>query len=150
MAEDHQHTTQVVTLAVAGMACLIMGLVMLLHGMGLITAAWFHPNPLTPHWVLIMLGAMLLVGTVLIFNQLVRLPHNMVTLSGYSFFAGSLVMANWLVLFSVGGQCGVSAFGLTLFSPAMLCRLVMEGVVLVFDLLLVLLAFSAWRKSKPD
>ncbi len=121
------------------------GLIMTLHGLGLISAAWANPNPRTPQWVFALLGIMLLPGAWLTYTVNRPASPQARNWAGYAFLALSLIAMHWLVFFSQGGNCrsglgsvGISGIGTGL--AEIMCRGTIAIAVVSLDLILLAVA----------
>lgn len=144
-------TTQPGRLNLALMAAFfaVLGTLLILHGMGFWDASWFNPNPQTPAWVFTAIGAFVLLGSLLVVNQLVPLRPQVVNAAGWSAIAVAMVIANWLVFFAQGASCGVASGGLAFEGLGFLCRGLAGLILLFFDLVLLAVALPwAWGKIK--
>lgn len=136
------------TLAAVAAVLLGIGLVMLLHGLGLHGAGWLNPNPDTPQWVFAVIGAVLVLAALLTAGQMTRLPARLINTAGYAILGLSWLVTHWLVFFSVGGSCKAGAGGLLFSLPGLACRAGMGVVVIFFDLLLLLVLYATLRPGR--
>ncbi len=127
----------------------VLGTLLILHGMGVVDASWFNPNPQTPDWVFTAVGAFVLLGGLLLVNQLVPLRPQVVNAAGWSAIAVAMVIANWLVFFAQGANCGVASGGLAFEGVGLLCRGLAGLVLVFFDVVLLAVALPwVWGKIK--
>jgi hypothetical protein len=147
MADDKPPSRLALVLTAALFA--VLGILMILHGAGVVDASWFNPNPHTPGWVFSAVGAFLLLGGLLLVNQLVPLRPQTVNAAGWSAIAIGMVIANWLVFFAEGASCGVASGGLAFGGLGLLCRGLAGLVLLFFDVVLLAVALPwAWGKIR--
>ena len=136
-------------LIAAALAMLVMGTLMLLHGLGLFDAHWLNPNPLTPAWVFATLGTVLIIGATLTAGNVLPLPRTVTQAAGYSLLALSLLVAHWLIFFAEGGSCSLSIAGFGSTVSGLLCRGIMGLALLAFDLVLILTLLGKPRHPQP-
>ena len=126
-----------------------LGLLMFLHGIGVFSAEWLRPNPLTPHWVFSFIGVMLVLGGVLAAMRSVSSNSKFVNMVGWSFMILALIMGHWLVFFAEGASCQIESGGLFLNVGRYVC-IGVAGIVLgLFDLILLATVIaSIFRKLR--
>ncbi len=138
------------TMVLVAVGLVITGLFLFLNGLGLVNADWLRPNPLTPHWVLSIIGALIFLSGILAAGKVVPLPVRSVNVIGYSVIALAMIVAHWLVFFSVGGSCELVAGEIFFVLNILICRGLAGVILAVFDLVFVVLAItSIWRNRKP-
>ena len=124
------------------------GLIMALHGLGVISAQWLNPNPHTPSWVFTIIGIVLLLGAWLTVISNRAVPGWLRNGPGIAVSILALVMMHWLVFFSVGGSCGAETGSLAVNLPSLACRGIMGAAVTVLDLILLAVAFATLRSRR--
>jgi hypothetical protein len=136
------------TLVLIALLLAAAGLFTMLHGLGLVSAAWLRPNPATPAWVFTVIGLFLVLGAMLAGAPVVKMPNRAVQVAGYAAIAAAMVMANWLVFSAEGTSCGIGGAGLLQETGGLLCRGVAGFVVLLFDGLLAVAVLPVlWRRK---
>lgn len=127
----------------------ITGLFMFLHGLGIVNASWFRPNPLTPKWIFCAIGAVIFLSGILAATQVVKIPARSVNIIGYSAIALAMIVAHWLVFFSEGAKCASGINNIFFSINNMIC-LGLAGVTLaVFDFIFVFIAATTiFQKRK--
>jgi hypothetical protein len=123
----------------------VIGIYMLMHGAGLVSAAWLNPNPYLPPWVFAVIGVIMLFASWLMLGQTHVLPRKTLNAAGYGILSLSLLMMHWLVFFSEGGSCSAETGGMALNLPALFCRGIMGLAVIVLDLILIAVLFATLR-----
>lgn len=125
----------------------LLGLVMLMHGLGLQEASWFNPNPDVPRWVFALIGLLLLIAMPLLLNQVWRVSGRLGNLAGYSFFGLAWIIAHWMVFFAEGGSCSLDLASAAIGAPLALCTYIMGAVLLLADAIVLLLLLRGKRRS---
>lgn len=133
------------TIWMLAIAFAVIGIYMLMHGAGLVSAAWLNPNPYTPDWVFAVIGAILLLASWLMLGQAHALPPKMLNAAGYAMLSLSIVMMHWLVFFSEGGSCSAETGNMALDLPGLFCFGIMGALVFFLDLILVGVLFATLR-----
>jgi hypothetical protein len=127
----------------------LTGLFMLLHGLGIVNADWFRPNPLTPLWVFCAIGAILILSGILAAAQAISVPTRAVNIIGYSAIALAMIVAHWLVFFSEDARCTVATDNIFFAVNSLICRGFAGLSLAVFDFIFILIAAtSIWRKRE--
>ena len=139
--------TRHLLLVASAMACSGLGTVSLLHGLSVISASWLQPNPDVPSPMFTLMGAILLLAALLFASRLTELPARLVSLSGYTVFGLSLVLAHWLIFLSRGGRCVLSAYGGSMAMNHMLCAGVFGTMLVLVDLTVLAIIAAKLRRG---
>ena len=137
---------RILALIAAGLA--IVGFTMLGLGFGFISQDWLRPNPNNPPWLLPMIGVFLLLISIICLAQVLNVPAKYINYVFYILIALAMVMANWLVFFAKGTRCNVATDGLGLWMAGYLCQAFAGSILLFVDLILLVVAATAFRTKK--
>jgi hypothetical protein len=136
-----------ITRIIAACAMAALGLVMMLHGTGVVSAAWLNPNPLTPSWVFVLIGLILALAACLAAIASPA-PGRAANILGWSVLVLMLAAAHWLVFLAQGASCSIETGSMDFGAPGLVCTVTMGGALIVIDLIL-LAAAIAWFRKPP-
>jgi hypothetical protein len=132
-----------VLLLAIGMA--LIGLFMMLHGLGMVSAAWLNPNPHVSAWVFTVIGAVLLLSSWLMLGIIRAMPAAAKNTAGYAILALSLLIAHWMIFFAEGGNCSVETPDALFSLPEFLCRGTFGATLNGLDLILLAVLLATLR-----
>jgi len=125
------------TLAVLSFGLAVIGAFMVAHGIGVISAAWLHPNPNTPPWVFAAIGSTLLLASVLVVAQVKPIPSLIFNMASWGTVAICWLLAHWLLLFAKGASCGIDFIDFGFLGPNVICVGIGGAVLGFFDLVFI-------------